>query len=72
MCINQEQLADAVCRTVVSYQTQLHTETELLMQVKKLLFDNVYLPKVNDDKKSWFPLMEVLDQNLPSMFLYYQ
>jgi hypothetical protein len=31
------------------------------MQVKKLLFDDAYLSKVIDDKKSWFTQMEVLD-----------
>jgi len=39
----------------------LHSETELLIQVKELLFDNAYLSKVIDDKKSWFTRMEVLD-----------
>jgi len=36
-------------------------ETELRIQVKELLFDDAYLSKVVDDKKSWFTRMEVLD-----------
>jgi len=39
----------------------LGSETELRIQVKKLLFDDAYLSKVIDDKKSWFTRMEVLD-----------
>jgi hypothetical protein len=31
------------------------------MQIKELLFDDAYLSKVIDDKKSWFTHMEVLD-----------
>jgi len=31
------------------------------MQIKELLFDNVLLSKVINDKKSWFTLREVLD-----------
>jgi len=37
------------------------SETELRMQVKELLFDDAYLSRVIDDKKSWFMWMEVLD-----------
>ena len=55
-------LADGARRTIVrSYQLDLGSETELRIQVKELLFDNVYLSKVIDDKKAWFTRMEVLD-----------
>jgi len=37
------------------------SETECQIKVKKLLFDDAYLSKVVDDKKSWFTQMEVLD-----------
>jgi len=37
------------------------SETELRIKVKELLFDDAYLSKVVDDKKSWFTRMEVLD-----------
>jgi len=58
----QGRLADGACRTVVqSYQLDLHSETELPIQVKELLFDDAYLSKVVEDKKSWFTRMEVLD-----------
>jgi len=39
----------------------LGSETELRIQVQELLFDDAYLLKVIDDKKSWFTPMEVLD-----------
>jgi hypothetical protein len=39
----------------------LGSETELRIQVKELLFDDPYLSKVIEDKKSWFTRMEVLD-----------
>jgi hypothetical protein len=39
----------------------LGSETELRIQVKKLLFDDAYLSKVINDKKAWFTWMEVLD-----------
>ena len=39
----------------------LRFETELRIQVEELLFDDAYLSKVVDDKKSWFIGMEVLD-----------
>jgi len=35
--------------------------TEIWIKVKELLFDDTYLSKVVDDKKSWFMQMEVLD-----------
>ena len=55
-------MADGARRTVVrSYQLDLHSETELRIQVKELLFDDAYLSKVVEDKKSWFTRMEVLD-----------
>jgi hypothetical protein len=44
----------------------LGSETELRIQIKELLFDDAYLSKVIDDKKSWFMQMEVLD------LIYYQ
>jgi len=37
------------------------SETELLIKVKELLFDDAYLFEVVDDKKSRFTRMEVLD-----------
>jgi len=37
------------------------SETELRIKVKELLFDDAYLSKVDDNKKSWFTRMEVLD-----------
>jgi len=55
-------LVDGARRTDVrSYQLDLRSETELRIQVKELLFDDAYLSKVVDDKKSWFTRMEVLD-----------
>jgi len=55
-------LADGARRTVVrSYRLDVGSETELRIKVKKLLFDDAYLSKVVDDKKSWFTRMEVLD-----------
>jgi hypothetical protein len=39
----------------------LGSETELRIQIKELLFDDAYLSKVIDDKKSWFTWMEVRD-----------
>ena len=55
-------MADGACRTIVrSYRLDLGSETELLIQVTDLLFDDAYLSKVIDDKKSWFARMEVLD-----------
>jgi len=39
----------------------LGSETELQIKVKEFLFDDAYLSKVVNDKKSWFTLMEVLD-----------
>jgi len=36
------------------------SETELRIQIKELLFDDAYLSKVIDAKKSWFTQMEVL------------
>jgi len=37
------------------------SETELWIKVKKLQFDDVYLSRVVDDRKSWFLRMEVVD-----------
>ena len=37
------------------------SETELRINVMALLFDDAYLFKVVNDKKSWFTRMEVLD-----------
>jgi len=39
----------------------LGIETELEIKVKEHLFDDAYVSKVVDDKKSWFTQMEVLD-----------
>jgi len=30
------------------------SETELRIKIKELMFDDAYLSKVMDDKKSWF------------------
>jgi len=38
----------------------LGSETELQIQVKKLLFDDAYLSKVIDNQKAWFTQMEML------------
>jgi len=55
-------LADGSRQTIVHiYWLDLSSETELRIQVKELLFDDAYLSKVIDDKKSWFTWMEVLD-----------
>ena len=55
-------MADGARRTVVrSYRLDVGSETELRIKVKELLFDDAYLSKVVDDKKSWFTRMEVLD-----------
>jgi len=47
--------------TVESCGSDLGSETTLRIQVKELLFDYSDLPKVIDEKKSWFTRMEVLD-----------
>ena len=48
-------MVDGAWRTGVrSYQLDLRPETELWITVKELLFDDAYLYKVVDDKKSWF------------------
>jgi len=58
----QEQLADGAHPTGVrSYQLHFHSKTEICIQVKVLLFDNAYLSKVVNDKKSWFMRMKVHD-----------
>ena len=55
-------MADGARRTVVrSYQLDVGFDTEPRFKVKELLFDDAYLSKVIDDKKSWFTRMEVLD-----------
>jgi len=55
-------LVDGARRTVVpSDWLDVGSETEHQMKVKELLFDDAYLSKVVDDKKSWFTWMEVLD-----------
>jgi len=49
-------------RTIVSSNhLGLGWETELWSQVRELLFDDAYLSKVIDDKKSWYMWMDVLD-----------
>ena len=48
-------LMDGALRTVVrSYRLDVGSDTELRIKVKELLFDDAYLSKVVDDKKSWF------------------
>jgi len=60
-------LGDGAHRTVVhSYRLDVGSETELRIKIKELLFDDAYLSKVVDDKKSWFTRKEVLD------FIYHQ
>jgi len=60
-------VADGACRTVVcSYQLDVGSETELQIKVKELLFDDVYLSKVVNHKKTWFTRMEVFH------LIYYQ
>jgi len=55
-------VADGARQTVVrSYRLDVGSEPELQIKVKELLFDDVYLSKVVDDKKSWFTRMQVLD-----------
>jgi len=55
-------LADGVRRSVVrSYRLDVSSATELRIKAQELLFDNAYLARVVDDKKSWFTQMEVLD-----------
>jgi hypothetical protein len=63
-------LADGAHRTIVlSNRLDLGSETELQIQVKELLFDDVYLSKVIDNKKAWFTQMEVLDLIYHQFFL---
>jgi hypothetical protein len=58
----QGQLADGAHQTVVwNYQLDLRLEAELQFKVNHLLFDDAYLSKGVEDKKSWFASMEVLD-----------
>jgi len=58
----RRRLADGARSTVVcSYQLDFHSETELQIQLKELLFDDAYLSKVANDKISRFTRMEVLD-----------
>jgi len=60
--IIQQQLADGARRTVVhSCRFDVGSETELPIKVKELLFDDPYLSKVINDKKSWFTQIDVLD-----------
>jgi len=61
---NWGRLADGVRQTVArSYQLDMYTETELIMQVKEHQFDDVYLSMVKDDMISQFTRMDVLDAN---------
>jgi len=46
----------------------LQSATERQIQVNELLFDDTYLSKVINDKKSWFTWMEVLDFIYPQLF----
>jgi len=46
---------------VCSSHLDLRSETELQIQVEELLFDDAYLSRAVDDKKSWFTWMELLD-----------
>jgi hypothetical protein len=46
-----EQLSEVICWIAA----------QRLIQVKELLFDDAYLSKIVDDKKSWFTVMEVIN-----------
>jgi len=60
-------LAAGAHRSLVRrYRLDVGSENELRIKIKELLFDDAYLSKVVDDKKSWFTRMEVLD------FIYHQ
>jgi hypothetical protein len=49
------QLAGVARRTVAhSYWLDVGSETELQIKIKELLFDDAYLSKAVDNKKSWF------------------
>ena len=62
-------MADGARRTIVrSYQLDFGSETELRILIKELLFEDAYLPKIIDDKKSWFTRMEVLDLMYHQLF----
>jgi len=62
MSTSRGRLAVGARRTIVrSYRLDLGSETELRIQIKTLLFDDAYLSKDINDKKSWFTRMEVLD-----------
>jgi len=55
-------LADGDCRkTFRSKKLFLGSETELQIQVGEFLFDDAYLSKDIDHKKTWLRRMEVLD-----------
>jgi len=55
-------LADGARRTgVPSNQIDVVAQTELLIEVKKRLFDDAYRSNIVNDKKSRFTCMEVLD-----------
>jgi hypothetical protein len=66
----QGRLADGARRTVVrSYRLNLGYETEFRIKAKEILFDDAYLSKVVDDRKTWFTGIEVLELIYPQ-FLY--
>jgi len=55
-------LSDKARRTIVhSYWLDLGSETTLRIHAGELQFDDAYLGKVIDDKKSWYTWMKVLD-----------
>jgi len=57
-----EWLLDVAHRTVAhSSQVDVGSETELQINVQELIFDDVYLSKVVDDKKSWFTPMDLIE-----------
>jgi len=63
-------IVDAARRTVVrSCQFDIGAETELRIKVKDLLFDDAYLSRIVNDKKSWFTQMEVLDLIYHQIFI---
>jgi len=62
-------LADGARRTSVhKHRLDLWSETERRMRGKDPQFDDAYLSKVIDDKKSWFTPIELLDLIYDQLF----
>ena len=63
-------MSDGARQTIVcSYSLDLGLETEPRIQVREVLFDDAYLSKVIDDKKSQYRRIEVLDLIYHRFFL---